>query len=663
MTTTPSLFLPNRARARTPRGHFLTFAIAAFAGVSASHAQVLWSSAGGSAWLTGTNWTGSAVPTAGQVAQFGTNPTAATGVGINFNSTTNAGTQVNGQRVQEAAAIQVTSARAAAFIVGNSSGTSGATGTLRLLGATIGANSNVILQNDSSQSFTIQNIQGSGNQTMALQLTNTTANNVAITGSGNVAISSVINEIGGARKLGVLGTGTGDLILTGANTFTGGIDISGAGKLRFGASTSLPTTGNMSISGDGRLRFSTAGTFGSSGQTVTINPTATTNPAIDLQTSNIAVTMNQNIAINAAARIEANGPSGSLTLAGNLSGSGQLLKQAAGNLILSGTSNTATGGTQIGNGTVTVNSGSSLGTGALTMFQTATNNTALTLNNSAQTIGGLTSQFTAVSGTQTQTVTLNGTALTVNQTTDGTYGVGAVSTLTSTITGTGALAKNGSAKLTLTGSNTYTGTTTVSAGTLEAAANNALGSTTGVTVNSGGTLLLSNTGTTNRINDSATVTLGGGTIAFFGNVTEGSSPGTGALTLAANSIIDFASGNAVLNFGASQLATWAVGTTLSIYNWAGLTTGGGADQLLFGSDSSSLTSAQLDQISFFSGAGTGFLGTGTFVGSLGEVVPVPEPTGTLAALALFGIAGWRERRREQVARRAHRHSGLATLRA
>jgi autotransporter-associated beta strand protein len=57
--------------------------------------------------------------------------------------------------------------------------------------------------------------------------------------------------------------------------------------------------------------------------------------------------------------------------------------------------------------------------------------------------------------------------------------------------------------------NSFTGTTTVSQGTLEAAATGALGATTGITINSGGTLLLSNAGTTDRINDSATVTLGG----------------------------------------------------------------------------------------------------------------------------------------------------------
>jgi autotransporter-associated beta strand protein len=210
-----------------------------------------------------------------------------------------------------------------------------------------------------------------------------------------------------------------------------------------------------------------------------------------------------------------------------------------------------------------------------------------------------------------------------------------------------------SGTVTFSGTNTYAGSTLIQHGTLSAAATNALGGTSGITVNTGGTLLLSGAGT-DRINDSATVTLAGGTIAFGGDVTEGSSPGTGALTLSANSIIDFGDGNDVINFNASHLASWSVGTTLSIYNWGGLTAGGGNDQLRFGSDNTALNSAQLDQISFYSGAGTGFLGTGAFVGSLGEVVPVPEPSAVLVALGMFGLAGWRESRRSRARIRSGR---------
>lgn len=225
--------------------------------------------------------------------------------------------------------------------------------------------------------------------------------------------------------------------------------------------------------------------------------------------------------------------------------------------------------------------------------------------------------------------------------------------------GTVALTKNGGGTLTLVGSNTFSGATLVSGGTLEAGAANALSATANVTINTGGTLLLSNTGTTGRISDAATVNLAGGTVAFVGNVSEtttlGTTAGIGALTLTLGSVIDFAGGNAVINFGASNLASWMAGETLSIYNWDGLMSGGGNDRLIFGIDSTALTSGQLGQISFYDGGlGSNFLGTGTFVGSLGEVVPVPEPSSVATVMGLLGLVGWRERRKAQSTRRATR---------
>ena len=475
---------------RTSLGKLLTLLILSgpFTGGTQA-ANILWSSPGTSDWLTATNWTGSAVPTATDNAQLGANPTGSGGVGINFHNTTNAGTQTDGSRIEDVGAIELTSARTSGSpVIGNSSTTVGAGGTLRLNGTTVNSIPNVVLRNNSSQNMTLQNTQGTGTQTMAVALANTTNNIVVIDGTGNITISSAIS--GSGRKLSLQGAGTGDLVLSGANSFTGGIDVSGLGRLRFNGASSLPSTGDLSVSQGGRIRFATAATYGTTGQTINFNPNQTANAALDLQTNNIAVTLASNINLGADTRIESNGATGSLTLSGNLSGSGALIKQAAGNLVLSGSGNTATGGIQIGNGSVTVGSGSSLGTGPVLLFQTSTNNTALTLNNAAQSVGNLSSQFTAVTGTQTQVITLNGTALTVNQTVDGTYGNGAVNTLTSTLAGTGSLIKSGSATLTLGSANPYSGTTTVSAGTL--AVNGSI-SNSATTVKSGATLTGSGT--------------------------------------------------------------------------------------------------------------------------------------------------------------------------
>lgn len=452
--------------------------------------DILWSSSGGSAWLTNTNWTGNAVPTATDNAQFGANPTAATGVGINFSNVTNAGTQTNGNRIEDAGAIEVTSARAAAFLVGNSSSTAGASGTLRLFGTTVNGVANTILRNNSAQSFTIQNVQGSGTQTMALALGSATGV-VNVDSTGNIVVSSNISGTGSALSLNA--ASTGDLRFSGTNTYDGGTTINGGtggGRLRIDAVSALPTSGTVAVATGGRITLNAAGTYGGVAQSLTFNPNQTANPAFDIA-SNAAVTWQGTLAINADARLEANGASGSVTFSGNYSGAGTLIKQASGSLTLSGTGNTATGGTQVGNGLVTVGSGSKLGTGALSLFQTSTNNTAVTLNNAAQTIGPLSSQFTAATGTQTQAITLNGTALSINQSANTSFGVGAVATLTSTIAGTGSISLAGTSTgaLTLTGANTYGGGTTIAGGKLLVA--NTTGSATGsgpVSIGAGGTL-------------------------------------------------------------------------------------------------------------------------------------------------------------------------------
>src|SRR6266446_1164268 len=176
-TTLRRSFLLAHHRAATVSAMFIVFASLATVLVwrQVFAASVLWSSAAGSAWLTAGNWTGGAVPTATDVAQFGTNPTGAGGAGINFNGTTNAGTQATGQRIEEVGAVEITSARtAASMLIGNSSTTIGATGTFRLNGAAVNSVAHVIIRNNSSQLLTIQNTQGSGNQTMSVALNDVT---------------------------------------------------------------------------------------------------------------------------------------------------------------------------------------------------------------------------------------------------------------------------------------------------------------------------------------------------------------------------------------------------------------------------------------------------------------------------------------------------------
>lgn len=283
-----------------------------------------------------------------------------------------------------------------------------------------------------------------------------------------------------------------------------------------------------------------------------------------------------------------------------MSGSGTLGKSGQGTLILSGTGNTLTGGTQIAVGTMTVNSGSSMGTGVLTMAQggTAVTSTALNLNNTAQTVSSLTSSFVSTTGTVTQVITLgSGHTLTINQSGNTTYGAGSVSTLSSTLAGSGGIVKSGNGTLTLTSANSYSGATTVSGGTLELGVGNALSSSTNVTLNGG--------------------TLSTGSAAGF-------SQSVGTLNLNASSAISLGTGVHSLTFAASNGVTWN-GTILTINGWTGTAgTSGTAGKLFVGSNANGLTSAQLLKINF-----TGYA-SGALILSNGEVVPSSALPVTLA---------------------------------
>jgi fibronectin-binding autotransporter adhesin len=215
--------------------------------------------------------------------------------------------------------------------------------------------------------------------------------------------------------------------------------------------------------------------------------------------------------------------------------------------------------------------------------------------------------------------------------------------LTLGASGTAAVTKSGTGTLTLTAANTYSGATAISAsgGTLEIGQGGSLASTSSVTVNSGGTLLLSGTTNYNRINDSAAVTLAGGTLSMGGSTSFDEQ--VGALTLSGNSVIDFGTlaGGNILRFADSTGATWGA-FTLSIWNWTA-----GADHLYFGSVlGAGLPVGGLGKILFYTDSGTTPTGgsPANFGPDNGEVSPVPEPSAVLVGLSLLSLAGYRERR-------------------
>lgn len=262
----------------------------------------------------------------------------------------------------------------------------------------------------------------------------TSSRNVTLSGGfGNIdtngfdlTMSGVIGSTGGLNKIGL-----GTLFLTNSNTYSGGTIITG-GTLNISQSSSLGT-GALIINNDSTLQ---AGANG--------------------------ITLSKPITLNGTANIDTN--NFSLTLAGIIGGSGQLKKINGGTLILSG-SNNYSGGTTVNAGTLSIFSESNLGSGPLTMLGGTTLAAA-----GPFILNGSRSVFL---GSGVISMDSNGNNIEI----DG------------SISGPGLLLKTDVGTLTLMGSNSYSGGTTIGGGTLNITSDSNLGATSGTLTIDGGTTL------------------------------------------------------------------------------------------------------------------------------------------------------------------------------
>jgi autotransporter-associated beta strand protein len=427
------------------------------------------------------------------------------------------------------------------------------------------------------------------------------ASTIQVDPSQTFTISSVMGGAGTLNK-----TGTGTLVLSGANTFSGGTAVNG-GTLNLGSSGALNSSGTISFGG-GTLQYSASNTTDYSSR---FSTAASQAYSIDTNSQNV-------------------------TLATALTSSGgSLTKFDSGTLTLSA-ANTYTGGTTLSAGTLKLSGSGLLGSSSGTL---SVNGGTLDLNGTTQDVGNLTGSGGTIANNSTGTnVTLT---IGNNNGTGGNY-AGVIADHTSG-TGTVALTKAGTGTITLSGANTYTGGTVVSNGMLltASAAGNTLGTTSGITVNAGGTLCLG--GAADQINNSATITLAGGTFQK-GNFSEGTTAGVGmgALTLSASgSRIDFGTGTVgILTFASLNASTF----TLTIDNWTGnyntVGTTGSTDRLIFDSDQTSNLSKFI-----FTGYGTGGVEFNLGNGYWEVVAAVPEPSTWNTGSLVVGVLGFHQRRR------------------
>lgn len=317
---------------------------------------------------------------------------------------------------------------------------------------------------------------------------------------------------------------------------------------------------------------------------------------------------------------------------------------------------------QHGHALGSTNSGTTITSGAAMKLLSTTSLTitgeALTLAGAG--VGGVDGALRSVGGTNTWTGTVAlATNARINSDTSAGLGSltlsGAVSgganiltvgahganvNITGSISGSGAttnavvtsLIKDGASTLTLTGPNTFTGATRVTAGTLDVAGTGgsaALGATASVRVDAGATLLIS---TDNQVNDTAAITLSGGTILRGAGADEV----FGNLNLTQASFLDYGPGaTGFLRFG-----TYAPTFLLSVANF------NPGNALIFATD---LTSS-INNNTFFSFSQTI---TSQWSGSEFTITVIPEPSTFLAAGALavfFSACSLRRRRKSLVGR-------------
>jgi autotransporter-associated beta strand protein len=318
--------------------------------------------------------------------------------------------------------------------------------------------------------------------------TGSTSPNINLTAAltpGSLAVNSAkdytlggTGSLAGAMSLTKYGGGT--LTLGNNHTFTGTTTIQG-GTIKAGA---LAVTAGASSLGNATSAVTLGGTLGKGSLVYTGNSANYTRGfTIGSGGGQLDATVaGQTLALGTG-NITAGGP---LTFGGNgniqvnsvISGSGSLTKTGAGRLIINNTQ-TFTGAVAIHEGSVKMSGGR--------LFAANTNlsiaaNAVWLLDGSSQTLNTLTglgtvSEEYANAGTDVLTVGNSGSSFTFAGTLAGGNG---------TVAGKRAIAltKTGAGTMTLTGNNTHTGTTTISAGTLQVGAGGSSGNLgTGAVVN------------------------------------------------------------------------------------------------------------------------------------------------------------------------------------
>ncbi|HHA3569243.1 TPA: autotransporter-associated beta strand repeat-containing protein [Salmonella enterica subsp. enterica serovar Havana] len=431
------------------------------------------------------------------------------------------------------------------------------------------------------------------------------ATNVDALGSGDVTDDATLElNTGGTFDNAISGSGqvvkSGDDVLTlsGANSYSGGTLISD-GTL---VASNVEALGTGDVTDDATLELNTGGTFdnaiGGSGNvvksgadTLTLSGSnsytgGTTISGGTLVASNVEALGTGDVTNNATLELNTGGD-----FINNIGGTGRVEKSGDDTLTLSG-SNTYTGGTLINGGTLVASNVEALGTGDVTDNATLALNTGGTFDNAISGSGQVVKsgdETLTLSGTNSYTggTTISGGTLVATNvealgsgdvTDDATLELNTGGTFDNAISGSGKVEKSGDKTLTLSGANSYTGGTLISGGTLVASNVEALG-TGDVTDNA--TLELNTGGDfTNNIGGTGRVEKSGdGTLTLSGSNTYTGGTLISGGTLVASNVEALGSGD-IDNYASLQLNASGQFVTANLTTHDNATTAIGAGSAL-----------------------------------------------------------------------------------
>ncbi len=468
----------------------------------------------------------------------------------------------------------------------------------------------------------LRNISGDNSWAGAISLAGASRINSdsgTLTVSGSITATNQDLTVGGVGHTtlnGSIGTGSGTLTKDGSGTLTL------SGNSTYGGTTTV-STGIVNIRHDSALGSTSVGTTVASGATLQLQNNITVGTealaltgtgvgsAGALQNVSGANTYGGAITVGAGGT-RINSDSGTLTLTGNItlgantltvggagnttqsaviSGTGGLTKDGAGILTLGGAS-TYSGATTISAGTLRLNASERINNLSAV---SVTGGATFDVNGNTETIGSLAGAGSVTLGSGTLT----------------TGGNDANTTFSGTLTGTGAssLTKAGLGTMTIGSNLGFSGDLNLIAGTLQFDVTNAF---TGTTTISAGTLRLS----------SSTLTLS-------------------TLNITGNTTIDFAGTASTLSVTTLNISN---GVVVTIQNWQN------AVDFFYAQDWTGAVfdttgSTPMNQVVF-----NGFVGNNTKWQSYDrQITPVPEPStyGAIlmgVGLTVFGLRRWRQRR-------------------